>query len=318
MGMEKTAFMKKWAKIMGHAVCAVSVIFVLAALVRTDFDVSWVTDWRAFLLVSMAGVCFKTATVFLSAGAWCLWLEFFAGRRCSRREAVRVYAKANIGKYLPGNVMHYVERNLFARKLQLSQKQIAAASICEVISLVLAAFLLGACLDFADFKEALRAVMASLPFADGVIFRMDVMFWIGVAAAVACMVFVAVYLLRLFKKKPFFEHLFSKRFFRTFLKCFLCYAAVLWILGAIFAAFYLYLGGRPGLRQALQIIAAYMIAWVLGFVVPGAPGGIGVREMALTLLLAPVMGRDKVVVLGVLHRLVTVIGDFAAYLLRKA
>ena len=45
-------------------------------------------------------------------------------------------------------------------------------------------------------------------------------------------------------------------------------------------------------------------------------GGIGVREMALTLLLAPVMGRDKIVVLSVMHRLVTVLGDVLAYFLR--
>lgn len=60
-----------------------------------------------------------------------------------------------------------------------------------------------------------------------------------------------------------------------------------------------------------------MIAWVLGFIIPGAPGGIGVRETALTLLLTPVTGRDMIVVLSVLHRLVTVAGDFTSYLLRK-
>ncbi len=76
------------------------------------------------------------------------------------------------------------------------------------------------------------------------------------------------------------------------------------------------MGGQPRLSKVLRLIAAYMIAWVFGFVIPGAPGGIGVREMALTLLLAPVMGRDKIVVLSVMHRLVTVLGDVLAYFLR--
>lgn len=320
MEMKKTAGIKKGIKIMGNAVSALSMIFVLAALFRMDFDCLAVTDWRAFVLAAAAGVILKTVTVFLSALAWCLWLEYFAGRRCARREALRVYAKANIGKYLPGNVMHYVERNLFAAKLNLSHKQVASASACEIVSLVFAAFLLGACLDFADFPIVWRAVMRSLPFAkSGIV-------WIIVPAAAVCIA-AGVYALRRARRRQ--DGFLALReggqdgtgwflwFCRTFLRCFWIYAAVLFLLGAILAAFYWYLGGQPNLREALRIIAAYMIAWVLGFVIPGAPGGIGVREMALTLLLSPVTGRDTIVVLGVLHRLVTVLGDVLAYFLRN-
>ncbi len=308
METKKAAGIKKRVKIMGNAVSALSMIFVFAAFVRIDFDDRWITNWRVFWLIAASGVLVKTVTVFLSAGAWCLWLEYFAGRRCARREALRVYAKANIGKYLPGNVMHYVERNLFAAKLNLSQKQIAAASICEVISLVLAAFLLGACLDFADLQTVWLAVRQSLlPFYRGVLAG-------AVCSAVFVIAAVGLYALRNFAKRQ--DGFSFRQFFGTLFRCFWIYAAVLFLLGAILAAFYLYMGGQPRLSKVLRLIAAYMIAWVFGFVIPGAPGGIGVREMALTLLLAPVMGRDKIVVLSVMHRLVTVLGDVLAYFLR--
>lgn len=39
------------------------------------------------------------------------------------------------------------------------------------------------------------------------------------------------------------------------------------------------------------------------------------REMALILLLTPVMGREFVGVSGTLHRLITIAGDAAVYLL---
>lgn len=325
---EKAAGIKKYAKLMGNAVCALSILFILAALVRTDFDFLQVEDWRLFVPVLMAGIGLKTATVFMSASAWCRWLEFFAGKRCDRREALSVYAKANIGKYLPGNVMHYVERNLFAGKLELSQKQIAAASVSEIISLVLAAFFMGVFLAFSQMREALAEVLQKLPYVRKLsenIFGFGStadrnplagrMFWVCVAAAVlAGGIFLAVVTARRCRKKWKYD---VRGFFKTFLASFAIYAAVLVILGLILVGLYWYLGGRPSAGQALQITAAYIIAWVLGFVIPGAPGGIGVREMALTLLLAPVTGRDSIVVLGVLHRLVTVAGDFAAYLLRS-
>lgn len=67
---------------------------------------------------------------------------------------------------------------------------------------------------------------------------------------------------------------------------------------------------------ALQLVAGYIIAWVLGFVVPGAPGGIGVREFVLTLLLGNVVGKELILTLSILHRLITIIGDFMAYVVR--
>jgi len=79
---------------------------------------------------------------------------------------------------------------------------------------------------------------------------------------------------------------------------------------------YWYWAGMPSWEQAAQMMAAYVTAWVLGFIVPGAPGGIGVRELVLTLLLSQAAGGEQAAALGILHRVITVIGDFAAYVAR--
>lgn len=315
--------MKKFIGYMGNAVCALSILFVASALLRIDFDFGQITDWRMFLAVCAAGTVLKTGTVYLSGSAWCFWLEFFARKRCDRKEALHVYAKANIGKYLPGNVMHYAGRNLFAGKLELSQKQIAAASLCEVMSLVLAAFLMGTLLAFSKMRQALAAVKYQIRDLSGNVqpdrfLGMAVFFCIA-AGTVLLVTVAAVMTVRRGRagKGSVFEKRYSvRRFLKTFLASFVIYAAVLAILGMILVFLYWYWTGRPSADQALAMTAAYIIAWVLGFVVPGAPGGIGVREMALTLLLSPVMGTDTVAVLSVLHRMITVAGDFGAYLLR--
>lgn len=326
---EKSERFRKYIKAAGNIICGLSVLFVLAALARTDFDVLQGTSVRLFVPVFAAGVCLKTVTVFMSARVWCLWLEFFAKKRCDRKEALRVYAKANIGKYLPGNVMHYVERNLFAGRLELSQKQLAAASVCEIVSLVTAAFSMGTLLAFTEMKKALAAAgqkAAAVWPSAGPDSPVSGDFWLVWAAVVLFLVFVIAVFARKRKKRAVRYRQEEKRtltasdclaLIRSFFVSLLVNTAVLGILGLVLVLFYRYLGGRPTVRQVLGMIASYMIAWVLGFVIPGAPGGIGVREMVLTLLLAPVTGKDCIVVLGVLHRLVTVAGDFAAYILRK-
>ena len=60
----------------------------------------------------------------------------------------------------------------------------------------------------------------------------------------------------------------------------------------------------------VALIGIVTAAWLIGFILPGAPGGIGVRDVVLvsglsTLGLAP----ETSVTLALSHRIMTVIGD---------
>jgi glycosyltransferase 2 family protein len=59
----------------------------------------------------------------------------------------------------------------------------------------------------------------------------------------------------------------------------------------------------------------FTAAWVAGYLMPGAPGGLGVREAVMLLLLTPVVGPAAAAGLGVTMRLVSVAGDGAAFVL---
>ena len=60
----------------------------------------------------------------------------------------------------------------------------------------------------------------------------------------------------------------------------------------------------------LFLLGAYAFAWLVGFVVPFAPSGLGVREATLVALLAPVFGAAPATALSVGLRLANVAGDF--------
>lgn len=340
--------MKKYMKLVGNVVSALSILFVLSVFARTDFQFQAVLDWKKFLLACMCGIVIKVVTVFLSGSAWVTWLSFFASRRCNRKEALRVYAKANIGKYMPGNVMHYVERNLFAQKLGVSQKRVAASSVCEVATLVLTALLLGGAFAFPMVKNM---VAGQAVFKKGMLIcciAIGSLFLI-----VAALVFFKQDMCRQMARKWKDKWLrficqkntssgseegtgsgseegigsrseesigrgnggsWHKPFAQTLLCSMLLYAVVLAGLGIIFVLLYWYQEGQPSVGQAVHMVACYMVAWAVGFVVPGAPGGIGVRELMLIALLKSSIGRETVATLGVWHRLITVVGDLAAYM----
>jgi len=61
------------------------------------------------------------------------------------------------------------------------------------------------------------------------------------------------------------------------------------------------------------VISACIVAWTVGFVTPGAPGGIGVKEAILSLILADFYGREYVLVCALLFRIVTVSADVLTF-----
>ena len=297
--------MKKIIKLVGKAVSILSILFVIKAIIELGIDFSNIDNWPVFILVVFICVLIKTGTVFISGSAWYGWLALFTERKDKQKEAVAVYAKANIGKYLPGNVMHYMERNLFADKLGMSQKKLAAASVLEILALVSVAFIMSVAVSISQLKIALYEVLGeSYKVMIAVVFVLGIFF-------VAAVVFV-------FRRKvrQFLTNISPKELILTVLRNMFLEGLVLFLLGAVMVVLYCYIGRAFELQTAAKIISGYVIAWVLGFVVPGAPGGIGVRELVIKLLLGSVMGEGIVVTLMITHRLITIIGDFLAYVLQ--
>ncbi len=63
---------------------------------------------------------------------------------------------------------------------------------------------------------------------------------------------------------------------------------------------------RPTLTAS---IAALSAAWLIGFLTPGAPAGIGIREAMIILALGSGEHAAEAVVLSTLYRVVTLVGD---------
>ena len=59
----------------------------------------------------------------------------------------------------------------------------------------------------------------------------------------------------------------------------------------------------------LLVVPAYAIAWLIGFVVPGASGGLGVREVVFLLLTETALGGGGALAVALAMRVVTTLGD---------
>jgi hypothetical protein len=64
----------------------------------------------------------------------------------------------------------------------------------------------------------------------------------------------------------------------------------------------------------LLLLPLAAVSWLAGFVTPGAPAGIGIRESVLILALAPYIDAKSATLVAMAFRLVTISGDSGFFL----
>ena len=86
---------------------------------------------------------------------------------------------------------------------------------------------------------------------------------------------------------------------------------------AVMAAIIVAIAAMLGAPPAWDIGAGGIASWIAGFVTPGAPGGLGVREAAMVFIGGRGTSPDVLLLLAVLFRLVTFAGDVLCALLGR-
>ena len=67
----------------------------------------------------------------------------------------------------------------------------------------------------------------------------------------------------------------------------------------------------------LQCVYLYSISWIAGFVIPGAPGGIGVRESVFVYISDNVISQPEAIFVILILRLSTTIGEVFSFIIAK-
>lgn len=294
-------------KTIGKILSVLSIVFIAVKIYKLGFNPEVVENIPGFIAVSVVAVLLKMLSVVTSASGWRRWISFLSGKKICFWNAFYIYGKAGIGKYLPGNVMHYVERNLFAAEYGLPQKKIALGSILETLELVASALLMSVILLPESFKLRVLELLydrKSFP----------------IVLAVIAFVVSAAILIFGFAKWQFVKKLFSgykaNKLLITIILTLVEYTLTLLLLGSgMILLWWHCVGNRPDIESLKLMISSYSTAWVCGFVIPGASGGIGIREAILSVLLDGLASGQVIMFIIIAHRLITIIGDFAIYAL---
>jgi uncharacterized membrane protein YbhN (UPF0104 family) len=290
---------KKWIKIAGNIITLLAIFFIVRRL--TTFDIDYVSLLRTSLIPTLILSALFGAHMFVLCLPWKVIIEILASIRAPFSEASWILNKSNLLKYLPGNVFQYIGRNELALRLGIEHFPVAFATICDVGMLIFANLAMATLVYGKGVLQWSRAYGVRLSF---VFIAMTVL---GLALVVLYF-FKRNWLMTILRKiRPLFL---GKSIFKL-LGCFAFYLAITLFVAFLFLCIFryiLFVPVAPALYPA--IMGAYMLSWTAGFIMPGAPGGIGVREAAMTLLLTGFLTDQDALLAAVIFRFITVLGDF--------
>ena len=297
---------KKCFTVLGKILAVVCIVFLIYSLYKIDIDWSYFTHPYVIFLDILGLSLLVVLYSFINAYVWKLYIDFFSGVHTPTYEVIIIYLKSNIAKYLPGNVIQYVGRNVLGKKLEIGQKSIVMATVAELISLV--------------FGNIVFALVMSLQNTKSVVGRLwaehNLKRSISVIAvlSIAIIIIFVCYLVKNDygrKIKSYLTKDYFKKVVRLFCVVLILYSIVFVVSALILWGIFYILDSDIGFGN---IASANSLSWLAGYIVPGAPGGIGIREVVLVWLLEAECLPELVILAAVLLRVCVVLGDFLSFL----
>ena len=242
----------------------------------------------------------------ISAYSWILLLRA-TGETLTIPKGLVIFTLAQFAKYIPGNVAHHAGRIALARSGGLTFSKVVFSMVIEASWLIVAASVLATAWLFL-VGNGLFEYAEELP----TLFQLA-----ATIAAVFLFPLLAGWILFYWHPGPLNRILgngaVSIPSLPILLTCLFVYMVCFLLMGATASILARYLFGAPG-SHILLLTGAFAIAWVAGFLTPGAPAGIGVREAILLKVLTPIYGAGIAVGLIISLRAITTLTDGLTFL----
>lgn len=295
-------------RIVGNAFTIICLAFIAWSLLRLDIS------WKAYFL-NWKNYCWLVILSFISLIhyipvilAWQRLLVATSGVKISFGKAYYVYSRANIAKYIPGNVMQFAGRNILGSYLGIKQGDIAYATVLEIVVSLVSAFVVAAALSSSYILDSFKILVENKAYK------------FTAALVLILIVSIIIVLIVISLKKPKFKEyilkIFTRKSFHSIMNGTLFYivSSLIWSVMNVLI-FTSALTVKLTVSQAATVSGLSLISWIVGFIVPGSPGGIGIREAIMVLLMEPIIGGGRVAVGAVLLRIINVISDLLLYFL---
>ena len=286
--------MKKYFYYLGFVITSISLAFFLFKVYGNIPQISSLALGPGKFSLFVALLLAYLMGIYSGGYAWYRLLRA-QGEACSLSQVQGIFFISQPAKYLPGNVGHYLSRLALARSHGFDGIKVLHSMGLETAILLLAGITCSLfSVFFLGWDFLASGVREHLPeFAVSPIFRvLIVMFSIG-----------GITLMLGWREKEL-----RRRGVAASGVCLLLYLGNFLLMGGMVYLLALWIFDAPGGLLWLTV-GVSALAWTAGFVVPGAPAGLGIREVILVAGLGPLYGETNAVGISLALRFLTLFGD---------
>ncbi|MDL5047211.1 hypothetical protein QQ054_14395 [Oscillatoria amoena NRMC-F 0135] len=271
---------KKYLHIIGRLLSLGGIVFVVWRLFSYSTDINYsIFELRDIFIIILCIVVFSVSG-FALALAWHSILNYL-GCHVNRCWAIKTYGITQLAKYLPGNIFHLASRQALGASVGLSHGVLVKSSLFELSYIAFAASLYGIVL--------LPHFIITWSFQWSLaVFIIMLLFFVFMIKCIAGIKLLVAFL---------YQNIYL-----------IISSSVFFVLLSIIS------DEMFNFSQIIIIICAYIIACLVGFLTPGAPAGLGVREVVVIYLLKHLVSTPDLLMAVVIGRAVNVLADFLFYL----
>jgi uncharacterized membrane protein YbhN (UPF0104 family) len=234
---------------------------------------------------------------FLLSFAWRRLLKICGHKDISANICNKIYGKSQIAKYIPGNVFHIVGRHILGSQAGIRNIVLVGATIYEILGLISISVLI-------SFSGMIMFGLSNIYFS----LYQIILILFSTIVITSLITALAPYLMRLrgiiLPYRGIWETVINiSKVYGFYLIFFLIAGLLLVIIVNLF------LDIDIDINITAKLVVIFSIAWLAGFIIPGAPGGIGVREAVIIFFITPIIGEAQSVAIAIALRFVTLLGD---------
>ena len=301
----KNINIKKAVSWIGTALMLVSLVFIALQIWNMRGDIDFSTLSSPFVIAALLIVALAEGFVMiLNSLNYRIILSSLTSIFVKPFQVVKVYTTANLYKYIPGGIMYVVGRNRLAVDIpELSHGKVALSTVVEGVLWAVAGIIISATYAFNHSLYYIR--------------QLNVMPMLGIVVAALVLLIVVVAICFRHRLSKLFSEKFSITHFRFGVAIKLLFSMFmlknLW--AATFIAVLMVLGQPMTIGLAITLMGLYILSWTAGFLTPGAPSGLGIREFVLLMFMGGTINDDILLSAIVIHRALQVAGDIIAYVM---
>lgn len=270
----------RWKAVLGPIVLVVVISFFVLRARSTAEEL--VIHWQPLSWGNIAASLLIVLTsYFLVASLWWLILRLLGGQT-TLPQSLNAYFLSGLPRYLPGGVWGYAGRTYLIEQVGVRRKMAILSSVIEV------------------------GLFVGTGLAIGVFYWLNVREAIFPATFLFCLIVFGVMVLPFSIDRHY--HLSLRSIFPAS------------IIVSLYVGFWITYGlsvvimisaviPTVSLNQIVTIISGFSLAWLAGFVAVFVPGGLGIREAGIVLVLEPIIGSPSAILISILARVINLAVD---------